>query len=276
MNGFDGKKPGEAWSTNGLKLEFRWCPAGKFKMGSPKNEPERDNQFSNVQEDQVDVTLTHGFWVSKYELTQAAWENIMHTTLPDQRVKAESADTNCVGPDYPIFDVNHDEAMEFCLRLTNQEREAKRLPEGWEYRLPTEAQWEYACRAGTKTATPYGNSLSSEQANFLGDKPYNKGKLGPRLLEEQKVGRYKPNAWGLCDMTGNVNEWCLDWQSKFLPGGTDPVVLKGTTWRINRGGSCYSKGRNCRSASRGYGEKDYRSTGLGFRPVLVFAAKTSD
>jgi formylglycine-generating enzyme required for sulfatase activity len=112
--------------------------------------------------------------------------------------------------------------------------------------------------------------LSSEDAHILGDKPYNKGKPGPRLLEEKKVGQYKPNAWGLYDMHGNVAEWCLDCHVKSLPGGTDPLAQDDTTSRIHRGGSCYSAGRSCRSAAREYDEKDYRSSGLGTRPVLVF------
>jgi formylglycine-generating enzyme required for sulfatase activity len=186
-------------------------------MGSPPNEPERENQSSRVQENQVAVTLTHGFWIARYELTQAAWESVMHTTLQEQRLKALTADSNSVGPDFPIFCVNYDESLEFCDKLTKQERDAGRLPENWVYRLPTEAQWEYACRAGTTTATHYGSSLSSAEAHILGDKPYNKGKPGPRLLEEKKVGQYKPNAWGLYDMHGNFAEWCLDSHVKSPP-----------------------------------------------------------
>lgn len=269
----DGTKAGEESSNKGLGLSFCWCPAGTFKMGSPPKEVNRDPRGSIVEEEQVDVTLTHGFWMAKHELTQAAWESVMHTTLDQQRAKALSADSNSVGPRFPIVCVSHDEAMEFCRKLTQQEHDAGRLSKNWEFRLPTEAQWEYACRAGTKTATHFGDSLSSDDANFNGAKPYNKGKAGPKVLEEREVGQYKPNAWGLYDMHGNVSEWCLDFQTKSLPGGTDPVVLMGGDNRIERGGDTYVAGRHCRSAARGYGKHDFGGAGLGFRPALVFVSK---
>jgi len=265
----DGHEPGEEWNQNSLSLTFCWCPPGRFRMGSKTSEPDRANKLSLAQEDQVNVILTHGFWMSRYETTQAAWEHIMHTTLDEQRVKALSAESGGIDPDIPMTCVNYDEAVDFCETLTTLERDAGRLPKDWAYRLPTEAQWEYACRAGTTTATAFGDSLSSDQANFNGEKPYNKAKPGPKLFTERKVGSYKPNAWGIYDMHGNVDEWCQDMLSKTLTAGPDPLNQKGKSTYISRGGSCYEGGKSCRSASRGYGEHDYRSPGLGFRLSLV-------
>ena len=128
-----------------------------------------------------------------------------------------------------------DDANAFCRKLTEPERQAGRLPAGWEYRLPTEAQWEYACRAGTVTATAFGDSLSSRQANFNGNNPYNGAENGPNLTRTAEVGTYPANAWGLHDMHGNVWEWCRDWYQRKLPGGNDPEALPGAgpglAWR---------------------------------------------
>ena len=114
------------------------------------------------------------------------------------------------GDDLPVGNVNFAEAEEFCRELTERGRQSGELPEDWEFRLPTEAQWEYACRAGTTTATSFGDSLSSKQANFKG-KPYNGGEPGPSLNRAAPVGSYPANAWGLHDMHGNTFEWCRDW-----------------------------------------------------------------
>ncbi len=130
------------------------------------------------------------------------------------------------GDRHPIYYVSLDDATEFCRKLTDLERNAGRLPAGWAYRLPTEAQWEYACRAGTTTATAFGDKLSSRQANFNGDWPHNGAPKGPSLMRSVKVGSYRPNAWGLYDMHGNVKE------------------LTSTPGHV-RGGSWYDSGRNC-------------------------------
>jgi len=138
--------------------------------------------------------------------------------------------------------------------------------------LPTEAQWEYACRAGTTTATAFGDRLSSADANFNGEKPFNGAPEGPYLRETRPVGRYRPNAWGLHDMHGNVCEWCLDGYSEQLPGGVDPLGPASAPRRVFRGGGWDLLGVQCLSSHRSWGEPDGRGSGLGFRVALVPAA----
>ena len=170
-----------------------------------------------------------------------------------------------------MYYVSQNEALEFCRQLTDSERSAGRLPAGWEYRLPTEAQWEYACRAGTTTATAFGSSLSSTQANFNGEYPYNGAAKGPNLGKTATVGSYNANAWGLYDMHGNVGEWCRDWYTGTLSGGRNPDVSQPgeATFRVLRGGSWFVSGWYCRSAVRGWDEPAFRDQSYGFRVAGV-------
>lgn len=154
--------------------------------------------------------------MAKFETTQGQWKRIVGG-LPGETT-AELSEGN----EYPVGNVNFAEAEDFCQRLTGMARQSGDLPAGWEVRLPTEAQWEYACRAGTTTATSFGDRIDSTQANFLGDKPYNGGKMGPVLGKATVVGLYPANPWGLCDMHGNTCEWCRDWYHSKNPGGVDP------------------------------------------------------
>jgi formylglycine-generating enzyme required for sulfatase activity len=264
----DAEKAGEVWEGNGLKMKFCWCPAGEFKMGSPESEPGRARQRT---EEQVDVELS-GFWLGKFEVTQQEWKTITGTTLRDQAKKTSSSSgISGEGPDYPMYFVNHDEATEFAQKLTQQERTAGRLPATWEYRLPTEAQWEYGCRAGTTEATAFGNMLSGKQANFYCYfNPYNGAEKVKAKGQTTKVNEYSPNAWGLHDMHGNVQEWCRDWSRHRLPGGSDPeVVDKDTLYRVIRGGSWDLYGSYCRSAYRGGDRPTERSNRLGLRLAIV-------
>src|SRR5437016_4677819 len=164
---FGSSKAGEERELAGVKL--CWCPAGRFVMGSPRNEPER-----RPGEDQVEVTLTKGFWMGKYEVTQGQWKRVFGK-LPGELTAGGGE-----GDDLPVYNVNYAEAEGFCRKLTEQARASGDLTNEWEFRLPTEAQWEYACRAGTTTATSFGDSISSKQANFQG-KPYNGAEAGPSL-----------------------------------------------------------------------------------------------
>jgi sulfatase modifying factor 1 len=244
-----------------------WCPPGRFLMGSPPDEPER-----RPGEDQVEVTLTNGFWMAKYETTQGQWKRVVGK-LPGELTAQLPA-----GAELPVGNVNFGEAEEFCRQLTERSRQPGALPADWEFRLPTEAQWEYACRAGTTTATAFGNTLDSKQANFKG-KSYNVSHQGPSLNRAAKVGSYPPNAWGLHDMHGNTFEWCRDWYHLRLPGGTDPDLYAakitaaknqgGDSSRVRRGGCWADHGWPCRSASRLRFEPERRYDHIGFRVVAV-------
>ena len=253
---FSGSKAGEQREAVGIPL--CWCPPGKFIMGSPRNEPER-----RPDEDQVEVTLTKGFWMAKYETTQGQWKKAAGLLPGPLTVELPEGD------DYPVGNVNFAEAETFCRALTEMGRRSGELPWNWEFRLPTEAQWEYACRAGTKTATAFGDTLSSRQANFKG-KPYNGTEQGPVLGRAAKVGSYPPNAWGLHDMHGNTFEWCRDWYYTRLPGGMDPDLHEAKAKsRVRRGGCWADEGWPCRSAFRLRFEPERRYDHIGFRVALV-------
>src|SRR5262245_1419418 len=173
---FTGSKAGDEREVAGVKL--CWCPPGKFTMGSPPGEPER-----RPGEEQVEVTLTRGFWTGKYEATQGQWKRVMGK-LPGE-LTAELPE----GDDYPVGTVNRARVEAFCAKLPDVARKWGELPADWEVRLPTEAQWEYACRAGTTTATAFGDKIGSRQANVK-NKPYNGGEEGPTLGKAAKVGSY--------------------------------------------------------------------------------------
>ena len=260
---FDGPRPGAEREIVGVKL--CWAPAGTFRMGSPPDEPERRSG-----EDQVDVTLTKGFWIGKFEVTQGDWKRLVGKLPGDLTAELPEGD------DYPVGNVNYAEAEAFCRKLTERGHESGALAVNWEFRLPTEAQWEYACRAGTSTATSFGDKLSSSQANFKG-KPYNGAEPGPSLGHATKVGSYPANAWGLHDMHGNIVEWCRDWYHEKLPGGADPDLSSvigtmnrdGTFPRSRRGSAWTDDGWASRSAFRQRFEPERRYDHIGFRVVAV-------
>jgi formylglycine-generating enzyme len=262
---FDGDSAGEEREIEGMKLTF--CPAGSFTMGSPGHEPER-----RPGEDQVRVTITKGFWMGQFETTQGDWKRVKGE-LPGE-LTAELPE----GDDLPIGNVNFAEAEAFCAALTELGHASESLPLDWEFRLPTEAQWEYAARAGTMTAMAFGDSLSSTQANFNGE-PYNGGAPGPSLGRAASVGSYPPNPWKLFDMHGNTYEWCRDWYHNDLPGGADPDLHdalttatkseSGDVSRVRRGGGWTDDGWACRSAFRLRFEPERRYDHIGFRVAVV-------
>ncbi|WP_406700689.1 formylglycine-generating enzyme family protein [Singulisphaera sp. Ch08] len=262
----NGTRPGDERRIQGLKL--CWCPPGRFMMGSPPEEPGH-----RPDEVQVAVRITRGFWIGKFEVTQGDWKRIMGALPGPLTVELPEGD------DLPVGNVNFAQAEAFCRKLTELARESGQLPAGWEFRLPTEAQWEYGCRAGTTTGTAFGDSLSRTQANFKG-KPYNGGAdEGPVLGVAAKVGSYPANAWGVHDMHGNTFEWCRDWYHQRLPGGDDPDLSSassttplnrdGTTSRSRRGGAWTDDGWPCRSACRLRFEPERGYDHIGFRVVAV-------
>jgi sulfatase modifying factor 1 len=261
----DDTKPGTEKEVAGIQL--CWCPAGEFTMGSPEKEPDR-----RADETQVEVTLTRGFWTAKYETTQGQWKRVMDK-LPGKATGELPEDD-----DLPVGDVNFAQAEAFCAKLTELGKKDGTLPKGWEFRLPTEAQWEYACRAGTTTATSFGDKLSTKQANFKG-MPSNGAEEGPSVGKAVKVGRYPANAWGLHDMHGNTFEWCRDWYHATLPGGKDPDLYDaketaqknrdGTSSRVRRGGAWTDEGKYLRSALRLRFEPERGYDHIGFRVIVI-------
>jgi formylglycine-generating enzyme required for sulfatase activity len=273
------RKPGAIRDDNGLKMTLVWCPPGDFKM-----EPEQVRGQDN-DDDPVSVTLTHGYWLGKYEVTQSEWKRVM-ATEPWKDQKFTKA-----GNDFPATCMSWNDSIDFCGKLTEQERMAGRLPEGWEYTLPTEAQWDRACRAGTETKFSFGDDASE-----LGESAwYANNALQADEGSARQVGRKKPNPWGLSDMHGNVGEWCRDWYSEKLPGGRDPEVsekvsvpvrvLRATrtnqgriyelvdtkqgSFRVIRGGTWQESAETCQSASRSRFDPSMRNNYLvGFRVAL--------
>jgi formylglycine-generating enzyme len=243
-------RAGRERNDNGLHMKFCWCSPGTFHMGRLPEPYSRFQEFTPVA-----VTLRDGFWMGRYEVTQAQWLHVIGLTLREQRARDPSQprpvgdgstrDHVGVGPDHPIYFTSYDEVEEFCRRFTEAERGAGRLEPGWEYRLPTEAQWEYACRAGTTTATAFGDGLDGTQANFDGTKPFGDAPTGPYLHETTPVGRYPANAWGLHDMHGNVWEWCRDGFTATPGGGTGSLEEPTSPRRIYRGGCWHNPGALC-------------------------------
>ncbi|MFM8583146.1 MAG: formylglycine-generating enzyme family protein [Planctomycetaceae bacterium] len=242
---------------NRLKLRLAWCPPGTFRMGSLRSE-----RWRQADETRVRVTLTHGFWLGKYEVTQAEWRAQMRTS-PWRGVPH-----GATGPRLPASNISWDGAWEFVSRLTRGERRASRLPPDWEYTLPTEAQWEYACRAGSTTVYCFGNDSErlSDYAWWGGEE----GDGNARgVSHAREVGQRQPNGWGLHDLHGNVCEWCRDTYAETLPGGRDPLVEDAAaTHRVIRGGTWNWRSRGCRSASRGLGQPETSNILRGFRVAL--------
>ena len=189
----------------------------------------------------------------------------MGTTLEQQRAKEGSQEEITMrGPKHPMYFVSWEEAQAYVEKLNGMTG----VPERWKWALPSEAQWEYACRAGTRTVFSPGDTLSSAQANFNGV-PYGPVGTGLYLKRTTEAGSYPANAWGLYDMHGNVWEWCSDWYMETLAGGTEPAGPATGVYRVNRGGSWYYEASLCRAARRTRDEPGFRSSLLGFRPALV-------
>lgn len=223
---------------NSLGMQMLWCPPGEFLMGSPEDEEDR---YQN--ENQVQVHISQGFWLARTLVTQGQWQELMGSNPSEFKGSM----------DLPVEQVSWHDAVEFCDKLNDVER----LPSGYHYALPTEAQWEYACRAGEKE--PYSGGSLGEVGWYIHNSD---GKT-------HEVGQKKPNAWGLYDMHGNVYEWCADWYEETLKGGVDPVGPSSGEVRVFRGGSWGFDAFLCRAADRVRLDPGLRHNYLGFRPALV-------
>lgn len=235
---------------NGISMEFVRIPSGMFTMGSPRTEKHRELDESPLTE----VTISKRFLLGKYEVTQAQWKALMDTN--PSRFK---------GDQLPVERVSWNLAVTFCERLTERERAAGRLPDGYVFALPTEAQREYACRAGTQTRFHYG-----DDPDYLHLPQYawywtNSGS------KTHPVGEKEPNVWGLYDMYGNVWEWCQDVYVNAYPGGSvmDPLGPETGAVRVIRGGGWEDFHRDCRSACRLRAWPGNGFSYIGFRVAVI-------
>ena len=232
---------------NGVNLELVLIPSGTFMMGSPNSEAKR-----SMDETQHLVTISNPFYLGKYPITQAQWRHVMGAN--PSYFKGDKL--------LPVENISWNDVQLFCLKL----KEIAQVPFG----IPTEAQWEYACRAGTSTSFHFGNQLNGRQANCDGTLPYETDTRGPYLEKTSPVGKYPANPWGLYDMHGNVWEWCSDWYGEYPTGSvTDPSnACKSGSFRVFRGGCWYFNAGCCRSAIRFWGEPSAQDCDIGCRVAL--------
>lgn len=243
----------------GISLELIAIPGGTFMMGSSSGELNR----SNDEGPQHQVTV-QPFYMGKYEVTQAQWRAV--ASLPRVARDLNSDPSDFKGDNLPVEQVSWEEAVEFCARLS----QAK----GRSYRLPTEAEWEYACRAGTTTPFSFGQTITPQLVNYNGNYPYAQASKGTSRETTTPVGSIGvANGFGLFDMHANVSEWCTDyWHESYNGAPAD-----GSSWesggnadlRVLRGGSWNFNAYNCRSAYRYRNPPDLRNDYIGFRVVVV-------
>ena len=259
----DVSQPGQRFfRTFEVPTNLVWLPPATFLVGSPATEAERDIEFREIQHQ---VTLTRGVWMARFEVTQELYAEITGRTPATFR-----------GVSLPVESVSWHDATNFCGLLTRREREAGRLPAGLVYRLPTESEWEYGCRAGTSTAFSYGPALRAGMARFNTQEEYDQvtgtkfGAPDPLPMGPVAIGSYQPNGFGLHDMHGNVSEWCLDGYADY---GTEPLVdpqgVSDLSHVAVRGGAWDVGGRICRSARRYGGVGVHSHYAIGFRVALA-------
>lgn len=224
---------------NGVNLEMVSIPGGKFLMGSPSTEAER----SDNESPQHSVTVA-AFFIGKFAVTQAQWRAV--AGLPKVKIDLNPDLSSLEGANCPVECVTWYDAIEFCERLSKKT--------GRQYRLPSEAKWEYACRAGTTTPFHFGETITPNLANYYGKSTYASGPKGTYREQTTEVGSFPANAFGLHDMHGNVWEWCEDtWHENYQGAPTDGsawVNENDNQYRLVRGGSWFDNPRYCRSASR--------------------------
>ncbi len=247
--------------TNSIGMKLNLIPAGEFMMGSPKSETSHKDSERRHR-----VVITKPYYLGVHEVTQSQYEQVMGKN-PSCFSKTGSGKKQVAGLDtsmFPVETVSWQDAMEFCRKLSAKE--------GRTYRLPTEAQWEYAARAGTTTPFSFGAVLNGREANCHGKYPYGTKTKGPFLDRTTTVGSYGANAFGLYDMSGNVWELCSDWYAGDYYDKSpvkDPTGPKSGARRVGRGGCCRSCSDRCRSADRDDFTPDSGYYGLGFRVVMV-------
>ncbi len=220
-------------------------------MGSPSNQLDR----ALDEGPEVEVTLTKGYWMGKYPTTQREYHSLIGTN--PSRFKGDD--------NRPVEEISWSEALTYCAELTSLGRARAKLPAGYAYRLPTEAEWEYACRAGTTTRFSYGEDPCYKRLGRYAWYDSNSDST------THPVGQKLPNAWGLFDMHGNVWEWCLDWYGPYLGGSVvDPRGSEAGSYRVIRGGGWGVDASLCATASRGNNSYPwFRSNYRGFRVVLA-------
>ncbi len=232
---------------------FCFIPRGTFVMGSPLTEAGRE-----TEETQHSVVISHDFWLARYECTQDVWQSVMGNNPSARR-----------GGLRPVETVSWDDVVSGSDSFLAKVNSRKVLPDGWRFALPTEAQWEYACRAGTTTPFSFGSVLDGHQANCDGLLPYGTTEPGIHIGMTTGVGNYPPNAWGPGDMHGTVWEWCADTQAAESSDSTEVLVTTGSA--VRRGGSWRFNARLCRSASRQWVDRSVGDDTLGFRLAIVQA-----
>ena len=258
---------------NGVNLEMVFIPPGTYWMGSPEGEADR-----STDEMQHEVTISEGFYIGKYEVTQEQYEALMGST-PSYFRKGDTGESKVKDLDtsrFPVESANWQDAQDFLIKLTkrSETNKTKRM-----YRLPREGEWEYICRGGqfSKTSLPFHfesgpqKTLSSTEANFDGNLPYGGAAKGPNLERTSKVETYKPNRFGIFGMHDNVCEWCEDWyDEKYYATSPlkDPTGPATGVGRVLRGGRWSHYGRHCRASYRDRGDPTTRYESIGFR---VFA-----
>jgi formylglycine-generating enzyme required for sulfatase activity len=232
-----------AFTFKGVRYGFRWIPPGSFLMGAGEKDPE-----GWTDETQHEVTLTHGFWLGETTVTQALWKAVVGENP-----------SRFMGEDLPVENVSWDDCKAFMQALNTRQPALHSC-------LPSEAQWEYACRAETQTIFHFGDSITTDQVNYRGTEPLAGSPEGEYRQKTVPVKALPANAWGLYQMHGNVWEWCQDWLADYTAEPQhDPVGPDSGQDRVLRGGSWDLGGRGCRSASRDGSTPGLRDDGSGFR-----------
>jgi formylglycine-generating enzyme required for sulfatase activity len=242
---------------NGVFLDMVLIPNGSFQMGAPDTEKYRS--IDEIPQRRVTVA---SFSMGKYAVTQAQWEAV--AALPQVNLSLNPNPSDFKGANRPVEQVNWNEAMEFCARLAKKTGRA--------YRLPSEAEWEYACRAGTTSPFYFGETITTDFVNYNGNYPYGNAPKGIYREQTTDVGSFPPNAFGLYDMHGNVWEWCADaWHENYQGAPSDGRVWEGgdDQYRVLRGGSWFNYAVICRSAYRLRSALGVRYRLLGFRVALA-------